>query len=302
MPVTAHTLTPRAAALLLVPPLMWASNAIVGRLIHEMIPPMTLNLVRWILAGLLLLPFTYPMLRRSSPLWSHWKRYALLSLLGVGFYNSLQYLALQTSTPINVTLVASSNPVFMLGIGAIFFKQSIRKRQMLGALLSICGVLLVLSRGDVQALLQVQWVIGDVFVLMATASWSGYSWLLSQTTEPGEVRNDWANFLMAQIALGMVWSGLFTAGEWTLTDPHIVWGWPLAAALVFVAVGPAILAYRCWGLGVQLAGPNIAGFFANLTPLFAALLSVLALGELPAWYHLVAFGLIVAGIWVSSRQ
>ena len=302
MPHPAHTLTPRAAALLLVPPLMWASNAIVGRMIHEMIPPMTLNLVRWILAGLLLLPFTYSMLRRSSPLWSHWKRYALLSLLGVGFYNSLQYLALQTSSPINVTLVASSNPVFMLGIGAIFFQQSIRKRQLLGALLSICGVLLVLSRGDLQALLQVQWVVGDVFVLMATASWAGYSRLLSQTTEPGEVRNDWANFLMAQIALGVLWSGLFTAGEWAFTDPHITWGWPLAAAVVFVAVGPAILAYRCWGLGVQQVGPNIAGFFANLTPLFAALLSVVALGELPAWYHLAAFGLIVAGIWVSSRQ
>ncbi len=302
MPLTAHTLTPRAAALLLVPPLMWASNAIVGRMIHEMIPPMTLNLVRWILAGLLLLPFTYSILRPRSPLWSHWKRYALLSLLGVGFYNSLQYLALQTSTPINVTLVASSNPVFMLGVGAIFFKQSIRKRQMLGAMLSICGVLLVLSRGDLQALLQVQWVVGDVFVLMATASWAGYSWLLSQTTEPSEVRHDWANFLMAQIALGLVWSGLFTASEWALTDPHITWGWPLAAALVFVAVGPAILAYRCWGLGVQQAGPNIAGFFANLTPLFAALLSVLALGELPAWYHMAAFGLIVAGIWVSSRR
>jgi drug/metabolite transporter (DMT)-like permease len=263
---------------------------------------MTLNCVRWVMAGLLLLPFTYTVLRRHSPLWSHWKRYAMLSLLGVGCYNSLQYLALQTSTPINVTLVASSNPVFMLGIGALFFKQAIRKRQIVGAVLSIFGVLLVLSRGDLQSLLQVQLVVGDVFVLLATASWAGYSWLLSHTTEPTEVRHDWANFLMAQIALGLVWSGLFTAGEWAITDAHILWSWPLAAALVFVSIGPAILAYRCWGLGVQHVGPNIAGFFANLTPLFAALLSVLTLGELPAWYHMAAFALIVGGIVVSSRQ
>jgi len=302
MPFSAQTLTPRAAALLLVPPLLWASNAIVGRMIHEMIPPMTLNFVRWVMAGLLLLPFTYQVLRRHSPLWSHWKRYAMLSLLGVGCYNSLQYLALQTSTPINVTLVASSNPVFMLGIGALFFKQAIRKRQIVGAVLSIFGVLLVLSRGDLQSLLQVQLVVGDVFVLLATASWAGYSWLLSHTSEPSEVRHDWANFLMAQIALGLVWSGLFTAGEWAITDAHILWSWPLAAALVFVSIGPAILAYRCWGLGVQHVGPNIAGFFANLTPLFAALLSVLTLGELPAWYHMAAFALIVGGIVVSSRR
>ncbi len=287
--------------MLMIPPLMWAGNAIVGRMIYDMIAPMTLNFLRWVLAGLLLLPFTYQVLRRQSPLWPHWKRYAMLAFLGVGCYNSLQYLALQTSTPINVTLVASSNPVFMLGIGALFFNQTIRKRQIIGAVLSIFGVLLVLSRGDLQALLQVQLVVGDLFVLMATASWAGYSWLMKQTSEPAEVHNDWANFLMAQIALGLVWSGLFTAGEWAITDVHIQWGWPLAAALVYVSVGPAILAYRCWGLGVQQVGPNVAGFFANLTPLFAALLSVLALGELPAWYHMAAFGLIVGGIVVSSR-
>ena len=302
MSFPAQTLTLRSAGLLLVPPLLWAGNAIVGRMVHDMIPPMTLNFVRWLLAALLLLPFTYPILRRRSPLWPHWKRYAVLALLGVGCYNSLQYLALQTSTPINVTLVASSSPVFMLGIGALFFKQTIRKRQIIGAVLSIFGVLLVLSRGDWQALMNVQLVVGDVFVLMATVAWAGYSWLLTQTSEPPEVRNDWANFLMAQITLGFVWSGLFTAGEWAITDAHILWGWPLAAALAYVAIGPAILAYRCWGLGVQQAGPNIAGFFSNLTPLFAALLSALTLGELPTWYHMAAFACIVGGIVVSSRQ
>jgi drug/metabolite transporter (DMT)-like permease len=281
---------------------MWASNVTVGRMIHDQIPPMTLNFIRWALAGVLLLPFTHHILRRDSPLWAHWQRYLLLAFLGVGCYNSLQYLALQTSTPINVTLVASSSPAFMLAIGAIFFKQAVRRQQIVGAMLSISGVLLVLSRGDLQALLQVRLVMGDVFVLMATAAWAGYSWLLARTTEPAEVRNDWAHFLMAQIALGLLWSGLFTTAEWVSTDAHIVWSWPLLAAVVFVAVGPAILAYRCWGLGVEAVGPNVAGFFANLTPLFAALLSVVTLGDLPAWYHLAAFGLIVSGIVTSSRR
>ena len=98
-----------------------------------------------------------------------------------------------------------------------------------------------------------------------------------------------------------MWSGMFTAGEWALTDAHIRWSGPLLAALLFVAIGPAVLAYRCWGLGVQRAGPAVAGFFANLTPLFAALMSTLFLGEMPQMYHLLAFALIVAGIVVSSR-
>ena len=93
-----------------------------------------------------------------------------------------------------------------------------------------------------------------------------------------------------------------TAGEWALTDARIQWGWPLAAALLFVAVGPAVLAYRFWGLGVQHAGPTVAGFFGNLTPLFAAVMSALFLGEAPRLYHAAAFALIVAGIVVSARR
>jgi drug/metabolite transporter (DMT)-like permease len=107
---------------------------------------------------------------------------------------------------------------------------------------------------------------------------------------------------MAQVALGLGWSGLFAAAEWTMGDAHIVWGWPLAAALAYVAIGPAVIAYRCWGLGVQRVGPNIASFFSNLAPLFAAVLSAAFLGEAPHLYHAVAFVLIVGGIVVSSRK
>jgi drug/metabolite transporter (DMT)-like permease len=126
--------------------------------------------------------------------------------------------------------------------------------------------------------------------------------MLSQPKDPPEIRNNWAAFLMAQMVFGLGWSGFFAAGEWALTDARIVWGWPLAAALLYVAVGPAILAYRCWGVGVQRVGPNIAGFFSNLTPLFAALMSAAFLGEWPQLYHGIAFVLIVGGIVVSSRR
>ena len=295
-------LTPRAALLLCLPPLFWAGNALVGRMVYPLISPMTLNFLRWVLAGILLLPFARWVVRLDSPLWPHWRRYALLGLLGVGCYNSFQYLALRTSSPINVTLVASSTPVFMLGIGALFFGQRLRQQQLLGAALSVAGVLLVLCRGDFTALLQVVLVWGDVYVLVATACWAGYSWLISVTKEPATARGDWAAFLLAQIAFGLFWSGSFTATEWLTHQAHVDWGLPLLAALVYVAVFPALLAYRCWGLGVQAAGPNIAGFFVNLTPLFAAVLSALALGEWPQWYHMAAFALIVGGIAVSSRS
>jgi len=295
-------LSPATALLLALPPLLWAGNAVTGRLVSTLIGPMTLNFLRWVLAFVILLPLAYRVLRPGSALWAGWKRFSVLGLLGVGCYNALQYLALQTSTPLNVTLVASSGPVWMLLVGALFFGEPVSRRQIAGAALSLVGVLVVLSRGSWELLAQVRLVPGDLYVLLATLAWAFYSWLLARPSEPAEIRNDWAAFIMAQIVFGLGWSGLFAAGEWLLTDTHISWGWPLAAALLYIAVGPAIIAYRCWGMGVQRVGPATAGFFSNLTPLFAALLSVAFLGELPHLYHVLAFALLVGGIVVSARR
>jgi drug/metabolite transporter (DMT)-like permease len=190
----------------------------------------------------------------------------------------------------------------MLALGAVFFDSRISRQQLVGAALSMTGVAVVLTRGDWHALLALRLVVGDVFMLAATFCWALYSWLLTRRAEPDTIRNDWAAFLLAQVTLGLMWSGMFTAGEWALTDAHIRWSGGLLAALVFVAVGPAVLAYRCWGLGVQKAGPAVAGFFTNLTPLFAAVMSGAFLGEMPQAYHGLAFVLIVAGIVASSRR
>ena len=304
--ISAHSmqqrLTPGTALLLTVPPFLWAGNAVVGRMVGGLVPPLTLNFLRWLVAFVFLAPFAGRVLHPSSGLWAHWRRFALLGLFGVGCYNALQYLALKTSTPLNVTLMAASIPIWMLCVGRLFFGQQITGRQWVGTALSIAGVLLVLCRGHWAALAKLHLVPGDLYMLAAAFGWSLYSWLLIRTREPARWRNDWSAFMVAQIAFGLLWSGVFSAGEWALTGAHIVWGWPLVTALLYVGLGPAILAYCCWGLGVQRVGPNIAGFFANLAPLFAALMSAAFLGEWPQLYHGEAFALIVGGIVVASRR
>ncbi|MBR7801312.1 DMT family transporter [Undibacterium fentianense] len=295
-------LSPTTIALLTVPPLMWSGNAIVGRLIYQDIPPMSLNFLRWLCAFFLLLPIAYPIFRRDSSVWREARHYALLSLFGIGLYNALQYLALQSSGPINVTLVASGIPIWMLLIGALFFNAPIRQQQVFGAILSIIGVLIVLSRGSVKQLMALHLVIGDILMLAASIAWAFYSWMLSNQQRFADVRHQWAKFLLAQITFGLIWSAGFSAAEWHYTDFHIHWSWQLAFAILFVAIGPAIIAFRCWGTGVQKAGADVAGFFVNLTPLFTALLSTIILGEQPHWYHFAAFICIVAGIIVSSGK
>jgi drug/metabolite transporter (DMT)-like permease len=295
-------LSPSTVILLSIPPILWACNAIIGRIIAPLIPPVTLNFLRWVVAFVVLLPLAWPIFRPGSGIWQHKKQYALLGLLGIGLYNALQYLALKSSTPINVTLVASGMPVWMMLIGALFFGAALQTKQILGAVLSMLGVLLVLSRGELRHLLELHLVPGDLLMILATIAWSFYSWLLAGKNKLGEISQQWAHFLLAQIAYGVVWSGLFAAAEWQQSTPHIEWSPHLLAAIVFVAIGPAIIAFRCWGAGVQRAGANIAGFFVNLTPLFTAILSSLILNEAPHVYHAIAFFLIVGGIVVSSLQ
>jgi drug/metabolite transporter (DMT)-like permease len=294
-------LTVPTAVLLTIPPLLWAGNAIVGRLVREAVPPMTLNLLRWAIALVFLVPLGRAAFAPGSGLLVNWRRYSMLGLLGVGLYNSLQYLALQTSTPINVTLVASGMPVWMVLVGRLFYGVPVRTRQIVGALLSIAGVLVVLCRGDLQQLAALRLVTGDLYMILATIAWSFYSWMLLQQKDVPTLRADWAAFLLAQVGYGVLWSGAMAGAEWGLTDAHITWSGKLAAALMYVAIGPAILAMRFWGAGVREAGPTIGAFFINLTPLFTAILSSAFLGEAPHLYHVLAFALIVGGIAWSAR-
>lgn len=295
-------LRPQTVFLLTLPPLLWAGNAIVGRVVHELVPPVLLNFLRWSIAFFLLLPLAGPVWRRGAGVWPHRKQYAMLGLLGIGMYNALQYLALQSSTPINVTLVAAGMPVWMMLTGWLCFGVPVSRRQVAGAVLSIAGVLLVLARGEWRHVLELRLVPGDLFMILATIAWSFYSWLLTRVTEPQAVRANWASFLLAQVAFGVLWSGAFAAVEWSVTATPVHWGWPLAAALLYVATCPAIIAFGCWGAGVRQAGPAVGAFFVNLTPLFTAVLSSAFLGEAPHGYHAAAFALIVGGIVVSARR
>ncbi len=303
-------LTPRLALLMTLPPLLWAGNAVVGRVLAGQVPPLTLNFMRWLLTALILLPLAWRALVPFSRIAQRWPYLLALGLLGVGSFNSLQYLALVTSSPLNVTLVAASMPVWMLAVGALCFGEKPRRAQLVGAVFGLAGVCVVIGRGSLQTLLAVQLVAGDIYILIASIGWALYSWLLVKP--PAHMRGDarpradegwdWAGLLLIQTLFGLLGAGMFTAGEQWLGAAPIQWSAGVAAALVYVSLGASILAYRCWGLGVAEGGPAMAAFFNNLTPLFAALLSALLLGEAPQAYHALAFALIVGGIAVSTPR
>lgn len=294
-------LSPRIIFLLSLAPLLWASNAVLGRMSVGILSPITLNLFRWLFAALILLPLGWRILKSNSPLWQQKKRFFLLGLFAVGCYNTLQYLSLQTSTPINVTLIAASMPIWMMLIGAVFYDTQPQLRQLLGAFISILGVMVVLSRGELSSLLSIQLVVGDLFILLATIIWAFYSWMLTKPGASTERTWHWAEFLLAQVVFGLISSAAFSGVEVMTGAFQFEFNLWVLALLLYIAIGPSIIAYRCWGVGVQQAGPAVASFFSNLTPVFAAIMSAILLGEMPQLFHALAFGLILIGILVSSK-
>ena len=183
---------------------LWAGNAIAGRALVGSVSPITLSALRWGLAALLLLPFGWRVFKPSSPLWKNKVRFLLLGLFGVGSYNVLLYLALQTSSAINVTLIGASMPIWMLLIGAVFYQVKPSFLQMIGAAVSLVGVSVVLTRGDLSELMSMQMVVGDLLIMIATILWAFYSWMISRPGSSTERQWPWADFLMAQVLVGLV--------------------------------------------------------------------------------------------------
>ena len=282
--------------------LMWAGNAIVGKILVQSSSPVLLNTIRWGVTALILLPFACRVFGSASPLWQSSKRFALLSLLGVGSYNVLLYLALKSSTPINVTLIGASMPIWAIVIGALFYKEQPNIKQIIGAVISLIGVTVVIVRGELERLIEIEFVAGDLLMVLATILWGAYSWMLSHPKESTERTWPWSYFLLAQVGFGFCWSLGFAVTEWQLEYSYFTWSWPTVFMIIYVIIGPSLIAYRCWGLGVSGAGATVATFFTNLIPLFTAILSTLLLQKPPELFQGVAFALILAGIYLSIQK
>ncbi len=292
--ITASTLL-----LLSLPPFFWATNAIIGRMVAGSIGPLTLNTFRWLIAGVILLPFGLrALIAHRAVITARWRSIAMMSFFGVGCFNSLQYLALHTSTALNVTLIGSAGPVFIVLVGAWFFDEPLKRRQLLGAALSMVGVAWVMSRGEIDQLARLNANVGDLYMLAATLCWSFYTWLLRKH-RPVEL--SLSAMLLLQIIVGVALFAPLTAVEILLGHMPTQWDGRTLGIFVYIALFPALLSYLCWDRGVARVGATLPIFFSNFTPVFTALMSAFLLDEMPQPYHAVGLALILAGIRFARR-
>jgi drug/metabolite transporter (DMT)-like permease len=276
----------------------WAANWVVGRAMRHEIPPVAMGFWRWMLALLILLPFAASEMRRQwHVLRAHWVNLSLLGALGASAFNSMVYTGLQYTAATNGVLFNSITPVMIILMSWLVMGERLRAIQAVGVAMSLIGVLGIIARGEPRMLLGLEFNRGDIWLVSAMFLWAVYTVILRKRPPALSA----TGFLAAMLLFGLPWLlpfylwELHERGGFALTGATV-------ATLAYYATFPSILAYLFWNRGVSQIGPNRAGLFVHLMPVFGATLSVMFLGETLHGYHLFGAALIFGGIYLTSKR
>jgi drug/metabolite transporter (DMT)-like permease len=278
--------------------LFWAANWVVGRAMRNDMPPIAMGFWRWAIALLILLPFAAPELQRKwHVVRANWLTLTLLGLLGAVVFNTLIYVGLQYTEATNGVLFNSISPILIILLSWVVVRERISRLQTCGVLLSLAGVLAIVARGDFATLAAFHFNRGDLWLIVAMLLWAIYTIVLRR--RPPELSA--MGFLAAMLLLSLpfllpvyLWE-FGERGGFALTPATV-------AALAYYGTLPSIAAYLFWNRGVAQVGPNKAGLFVHLMPLFGALLSVIFLGERLYAFHYAGAALIFGGIYLTTRK
>ena len=285
----------RAFAALGLVMLLWAGNSIVARAVRFDVPPFTLAFLRWAGAVVLLAPFAWKPVRRDlRALRRAWKPVLLLGALGIGAFNALLYSGLQYTTATNALLLQAGIPALVVLFDRLLFGVRSSVLQVAGTLASIAGVVVIVFRADLHALVNLHLGIGDVLVLASVIVWALYTVLLRLRPKVSPISLVFATFLIGALIMAPA-----AALEWA-QGRAIHWNRGTLAAIAYVAVLPSIVSYFIYNWAAGAVGPARAGQAITLLPVFGALLSALLLGEALHPYHAAGMALIGLGIALGA--
>jgi drug/metabolite transporter (DMT)-like permease len=283
--------------LLSITALCWAGNAIVGRLAAGHIPPVTLSFLRWTFAFLIILPFAWKHLKRDwGAIRSHLGTMIVLSVTGIGAFNTLQYWALEHTQALNTLLLQSAGPLFVAIWSLILLGVRLTLAQAGGIVLSMTGVLVILLHGDLTALTSIAFNKGDIIFTVALVIFGLYSVLTLKRPNIHGLSFVGFTFGCGAACLIPLWIWeLFSRPVMQLDTANLL-------SLFYVAVFPSTLAYLCFNRGVQLIGANRAAPFFHVVPVFGSAMAIVFLGERPQLFHIIGFALVLTGVFVASRK
>jgi len=293
----AEKLYSNAYLLLSLTALFWAGNFVLGRGVHEHVPPIALAWARWCIASLIILPFAIPYMRRDWPvIRANLPILIFFGVIGVGAFNTLSYTGLNYTTALNALVLQSSGPILIVLVSFLVFGDKISLRQALGITTSLSGVLVMVARGDPSVLAGFELNHGDLWIVSALVLWGLYTAYLRKRPAI-----HWLSFIGVTFAIAVAVNTPFFVWEHA-TSRQMQLDTQTFAAIAYVSIFPSILAYICFNRSVELIGANRAGVCLHLVPLFGAVLAIILLGEEPKTYHFIGIALILAGVTLAARK
>jgi drug/metabolite transporter (DMT)-like permease len=283
--------------LLLVAAASFGGNWVAARVVNFEVAPFALSFWRWAIAGVLLFPLALSQLREDAPLIRrHWPRLLVFGAVGAGGFTLLGYWGVSYTTAINATLLNSSLPLYVVPLSWLLLRLTVSARQLLGLSLSLAGVLTIVSSGSLRTLAQLRLNPGDFLLLGGAFLWAIYTVTLRWRPPLRPL-----SFLFTTIVAAAAVSLPFYAWEmWSGTQMSAT---PVSIVTIgYLALFPSIVAYICWNQAVAMVGPNVAGFFNPVIPVFGILFAVIFLGEPLRAFHLAGFALVLGGVVLTSRR
>ena len=285
--------------LLVLATLFWSGNFIVGKFATLFqIPPLTLNVFRWIAVWLILLPFTYKEIYKNFPIIKkNWFVISFMGVITISTFNSVVYFALNYTQVINAVLVLAAIPAATIVLSSIMKIEKTNIFQLVGLFLSIIGIGSIISNGEIQKIISLSFNKGDLWMLVCVFTWALYSTLLKKH------KFKFSQFSLIQL---MVSAGiLFLIPQFFYEKSiglELNYNKAFFLILFYVVVFPAIAAYYCWQKGVEIIGPNRASMFIQLMPLFSAVMAIIIFKEKFELYHFTGAAFIVSGIYLSNKK
>jgi drug/metabolite transporter (DMT)-like permease len=277
---------------------LWSTTTVVVRYFHEEMPPLSLSFWRTFTAFLILLPFAAPALRTQWPLViANLKWLALLALLLWVGGNALLFLSLQYTIAINAAVINSTEPIFIVLFAALIFRDPFTWKQGAGFVLSLAGVLALISGGSVEQLRTLEFNIGDLIVTFAYVSWGLYVVFLRKVPQALDHRL----LLWVLLGFGALFMLPLHLFEITFVRPMPVNGTVLTTVIA-LAIFPGVLSMLMWNYGIKKLGGARAGQFIHTIPAFTIVLALVFLDEALRQFHIIGMILIAAGLVVASRR
>ena len=286
-----------AIVLLIASSFFWSGNFFSGKVAFlTNLTPFKLSFFRWILALLILLPFTYKQIIIDL---NYYRKnlflMIIISILGVTFFNSFTYISLRSSMVINSTLMASIAPVMMIGFSWLLFRTKTTKLQFAGIILSLIGAFSIILKGNLDNLYNLYFTSGDLWMIAAVISWCLYSVLLKKIdSKTSQLAN-----LEVMIIIGIIFITPFYIFE-SVNSTFLPSSQLDFVIISYVAVFASIVAFFSWNKGVSIIGPNRASLFLHLIPVFSAVWAITFLDEKFAFFHIIGVIFILSGIILSN--